>query len=92
MSIGPRAPADVAHAAELGFDAVDGGEEVERLEVRVDLGDDVQEVGLFGAADRIRLPDPGRASNRDAGVGGEQVDGTLGAWRAGRPGSSRDPR
>ena len=60
---GPRSPAHVAHAAELGFDAVDGREEVERLEVGVDLGDDVQEVGLLGAADGIRLPDAGRASH-----------------------------
>ena len=28
---------------------------------------------------------------RDAGIGGQHVDGAAGAWRAGRPGSSRDP-
>ena len=83
---GPRAPADVADAAELGFDAVDGGEEVERLEVGVDLGDDVQEVGLLGAADGIRLPDPGRASHGDAGIGGQQV--RRPAWSV----ASRSPR
>ena len=59
-----RAPADVSGAAQRRLHAVDGVEEVEGLEVGVDLRDDVQEVGLVGTTDGIRLPDPRRALRR----------------------------
>ena len=48
--------------------------------------------GCSRATDGIRLPDAGRASDRDAGFGGEQVDGALERARAGRRGSSPRPR
>ena len=52
-------------------------EEIERLQRRVDLGDDVQEVGLLAARRPDRSPNTRGAKHRDARFGGEQVDRVL---------------
>ena len=82
----PWAPADVAGAAERGLDAVDGGEEVVRLERRVDLGDDVQEVGLLGAADGVGLPHAGACDW--TAMPGSAASRSIARWSV----ASRSPR
>ena len=74
---GARAPADLAGAAELGFDTVTCGEEIVRLEIGADLDDDVQEVVLLGTAHGIGLPNARAALNVHTSFCPQQVERAL---------------
>ena len=56
---------DLTRSAELSLDTVACGKEIMRLEIGVDLEDDVQEVVLLGTTDRSGFPDARAALHAD---------------------------
>jgi hypothetical protein len=71
------APMDVAGSAEAGLDTTARSEEIVRLEIVVDLEDDVQEIVLHRTTDGIGFPYPRTALNANPRFGAEQVDSAL---------------
>jgi hypothetical protein len=71
---GTEAGADAPDSPQLALDGEQALEELSRRQLRLQLDGAVQERRLLGVADRVGLAQPRDGQNRDAGLGGEQVD------------------